>query len=153
MDQKIQLTKKCRIYPYSSSWKFRAFLGVRDLCLFVILFIIYMFIRHSFWFRWSHYLLLMGGVFFEFPGRVFFTRKPFLLVVSSVGKSENCHIVYIEFLNSSHLFLGGDERQPQFKSAQAKRRENARKRARIGVNICFGLVYCLTVAPFGIHSI
>jgi hypothetical protein len=98
--------KRGGIYPCPSTWKFRAFLGFRDLhlviyCMFYLIFILIWLLLL--------FIIVGGGFLVEFPGG-FFNVETFSLVASSVGKLENCHIVYIEFLNSE-----------QFKSAQAKR--------------------------------
>jgi hypothetical protein len=50
-------------------------------------------------------LVIVGGGFSLNSRGGFLHEETFLLVVSSVGKSENCHIVYIEFLNSLHPTL------------------------------------------------
>ena len=49
--------------------------------------------------------IIVGGVFSSNSRGGFFNEETFSLVASSVGKSENCHIVYIEFLNSLHPTL------------------------------------------------
>ena len=93
--------KRCGIYPCSSTWKFPAFLGVRDLIY--ITYLYFIFVRLSLLYSDVISIIFIsitenfgGSSLLKFPGCVFVRKGLFYVVafcvVSSLTKFENFYV-------------------------------------------------------------